>query len=79
MPRYAQKPPESGSTSVAYPTLTSSDSSLTETFDDDYAWESRVNDQANAKYFIRRITMYPGPWILQADGRSFYVSLGVKL
>lgn len=38
-----------------------------------------VNNLANAKYFNRRITMYPGPGILPADGRTFYISFGVKL
>jgi len=38
-----------------------------------------INNFTNEKYFNRRITMYPGPGILPADGRTFYVSLGIKL
>ena len=38
-----------------------------------------VNNAANAKYFTRRINMYPGPGILPADGRTFYLSFGIKL
>jgi Fe(3+) dicitrate transport protein len=38
-----------------------------------------VNNFTNEKYFSRRITMYPGPGILPADGRTFYISLGVKI
>lgn len=38
-----------------------------------------INNIANAKYFTRRINMYPGPGILPADGKSFYISLGLKL
>ena len=38
-----------------------------------------INNLGNAKYFTRRINMYPGPGILPADGRSFYVSFGIKL
>ena len=38
-----------------------------------------VNNFANEKYFNRRITMYPGPGILPADGRTFYISLGIKM
>lgn len=38
-----------------------------------------INNLANATYFTRRINMYPGPGILPADGRTFYVSLGVRL
>ncbi len=30
------------------------------------------------RYFTRRINMYPGPGILPADGRTFYVSLALK-
>ncbi len=52
-----------------------------------YQWkwitlQAGINNVANATYFTRRATSYPGPGILPADGRSFYVSLrwtiGVK-
>jgi len=38
-----------------------------------------INNLTNEKYFNRRITMYPGPGILPADGRTFHVSVGIKL
>lgn len=38
-----------------------------------------VNNIANKMYFNRRINMYPGPGILPADGRTFYVSFGIKI
>jgi Fe(3+) dicitrate transport protein len=38
-----------------------------------------INNLTNAKYFNRRISMYPGPGILPADGRSFYASLGLRI
>jgi Fe(3+) dicitrate transport protein len=38
-----------------------------------------VNNVTNEKYFNRRITMYPGPGILPADGRTCHVSIGVKI
>ncbi len=38
-----------------------------------------VNNFTNEKYFNRRITFYPGPGILPADGRTFYISLGLKI
>ncbi len=44
-----------------------------------YHFGAGVNNIANAHYFTRRINMYPGPGILPADGRTFYVSLGLKL
>jgi Fe(3+) dicitrate transport protein len=34
-----------------------------------------INNFTNEKYFNRRITMYPGPGILPADGRTFTISL----
>ncbi len=44
-----------------------------------YHVSASVNNIADKRYFNRRITMYPGPGILPADGRTFYISLGVKL
>ena len=44
-----------------------------------YHLSAGINNLADAHYFTRRINMYPGPGILPADGRSFYVSLGLKL
>ncbi|MEP7279588.1 MAG: TonB-dependent receptor, partial [Bacteroidota bacterium] len=37
-----------------------------------------INNLTNAKYFNRRITMYPGPGILPADGRTFRITAGIK-
>lgn len=44
-----------------------------------YHVSAGVNNLAGTHYFTRRINMYPGPGILPADGRTFYVSLGLKL
>jgi Fe(3+) dicitrate transport protein len=41
--------------------------------------ESSVNNLANRMYFTRRATGYPGPGILPSDGRSFFVTLQVKI
>ncbi|GAC1424752.1 MAG: TonB-dependent receptor [Chitinophagaceae bacterium] len=38
-----------------------------------------INNLTNEKYFNRRITFYPGPGILPADGRTFHVSIGIKI
>lgn len=38
-----------------------------------------INNLANAHYFNRRITFYPGPGILPADGRTFFISLGMNM
>lgn len=44
-----------------------------------YRLSAGINNLLNATYFNRRITFYPGPGILPADGRTFYVTLSVKL
>ncbi len=44
-----------------------------------YRVSAGVNNLANARYFTRRINMYPGPGILPADGRTFYVSLALRM
>ncbi len=44
-----------------------------------YHVSAGINNIANLRYFSRRINMYPGPGILPADGRTFYVSLGFKI
>ena len=48
-------------------------------FQGKYHVGATVNNFTNEKYFNRRITFYPGPGILPADGRTFTVSFGVKL
>ena len=40
--------------------------------------EGTVNNLANVAYFTRRATGYPGPGIIPGDGRSFYLTAGVK-
>jgi Fe(3+) dicitrate transport protein len=44
-----------------------------------YQISGGVNNLTNAKYFSRRINMYPGPGILPADGRTVYVTVGVRI
>ena len=41
--------------------------------------EGSVNNLADARYFTRRATGYPGPGILPSDGRSYFLTVGVKL
>jgi Fe(3+) dicitrate transport protein len=48
-----------------------------------YNWRSftfytGVNNLADKKYFTRRADGYPGPGILPADKRNFYVTLQFK-
>lgn len=49
-----------------------------------YSWKllsfsGGLNNITNNKYFTRRAESYPGPGIIPSDGRSFYVTVGVKL
>ncbi|MEO8403341.1 MAG: TonB-dependent receptor [Chitinophagaceae bacterium] len=44
-----------------------------------YFISAAVNNITDEQYFNRRITFYPGPGILPVDGRTFYVSFGLKL
>lgn len=45
-------------------------------FSSQYILKFGVNNLNNAVYFTRRINNYPGPGILPADGRTFYLSIG---
>jgi Fe(3+) dicitrate transport protein len=38
-----------------------------------------VNNAGDERYFTRRAGGYPGPGVLPADGRTFFVSFGAKL
>jgi len=44
-----------------------------------FSLEGSVNNLADARYFTRRADSYPGPGIIPADARSFYLTLQVKL
>lgn len=53
-------------------------------FSTSYSWskfklEGSINNLANAAYFTRRATGYPGPGILPSDGRGFYLTFQYKL
>jgi Fe(3+) dicitrate transport protein len=44
-----------------------------------FSLSAGINNLGDEKYFTRRINMYPGPGILPADGRSYFVSVGIKI
>lgn len=48
-------------------------------FTKQFRLSASVNNLTDEKYFNRRITFYPGPGILPADGRTFVVSIGFKM
>jgi Fe(3+) dicitrate transport protein len=48
----------------------------------EYKWlklEGSVNNVTNKMYATRRASGYPGPGLLTADGRGFYLTVGIKL
>ncbi|QQL48424.1 TonB-dependent receptor family protein [Mucilaginibacter ginkgonis] len=44
-----------------------------------YQFTCNINNMFDAKYFTRRINMYPGPGILPAEGRTFNIGVGIKI
>lgn len=49
-----------------------------------YKWrflslEASCNNLLDARYFTRRAEAYPGPGIIPAEGRSFFLTLGIEL
>jgi len=54
------------------------DASAEWSFGGHYRLSAGLNNIADARYYTRRINMYPGPGILPADGRTGYVSFAVK-
>lgn len=43
-----------------------------------YNLKAGVNNLTDARYFTRRSGGYPGPGVLPSDGRTWYVSVGLK-
>ncbi|MEO8473729.1 MAG: TonB-dependent receptor [Chryseolinea sp.] len=61
------------------PAYTVYDWSFNFSFLKQYHLSGGINNLLDARYFSRRINMYPGPGILPADGRTFYLTVGIKL
>ena len=40
--------------------------------------KSGINNLLNSNYFTRRSSGYPGPGVLPADGRTFFITAGIK-
>ena len=43
-----------------------------------FALEASINNLLNEQYFTRRADAYPGPGIIPADGRGFYLTLEMR-
>lgn len=61
------------------PAYTVSDLSAKYRFSEAIQLEASCNNLFNAMYFTRRAEAYPGPGLLPADGRSFYLTLQIQL
>ncbi len=55
------------------------DLSVNYKFMERYNVRAGLNNMSDASYFTRRAGGYPGPGLMPADGRNFYISLGLKL
>jgi len=71
--------PNAAATTGLIPAYAVQDLSLTYRFAKRYLFRAGVNNLTDARYFTRRAGGYPGPGILPADGRTGYVSMGLKL
>lgn len=65
-------------TTGVIPAYTVQDLSASFKFLKHYNVKAGVNNLTDERYFTRRAGGYPGPGILPADGRTFYVSAGIK-
>ncbi|MEP7277244.1 MAG: TonB-dependent receptor, partial [Bacteroidota bacterium] len=63
----------------AIPSYIIMDLSAEYTFNRRWALSSSINNLANHSYFTRRADSYPGPGIVPADARSFYLTLECRL
>jgi Fe(3+) dicitrate transport protein len=43
-----------------------------------YALRAGINNLTDKHYFNRRGASYPGPGLIPADGRTYYLSFGVR-
>ncbi|NBB20850.1 TonB-dependent receptor [Runella sp. CRIBMP] len=68
----------SAATTGVIPAYTVQDLSASFKFLKHYNLKAGVNNLTDKRYFTRRAGGYPGPGLMPADGRTFYVSAGVK-
>lgn len=70
--------PNAAATSGLIPAYSVQDLSAGYTLKKKYSLKTGVNNLTDATYFTRRAGGYPGPGIMPADGRTFYMTIGVK-
>ncbi len=69
----------SNATRGLIPTYQVLDASISYEFRSRYRLQVGINNLADARYFTRRATGYPGPGIIPAEARSFYVGVRVRI
>jgi Fe(3+) dicitrate transport protein len=70
--------PNATATSGLIPAYKVQDLSTSAKIRNHYILKAGVNNLSDARYFTRRAGGYPGPGLLPADGRTLYVSVGIK-
>ena len=70
--------PNAAATTGKIPAYKVQDLSISYRFLKHYNIKAGINNLTDARYFTRRAGGYPGPGLLPADGRTWYVSAGVK-
>ncbi|MCU0467326.1 MAG: TonB-dependent receptor [Arcicella sp.] len=70
--------PNAAATTGVIPAYQVQDLSANFKFLKHYNIKAGVNNLTDERYFTRRAGGYPGPGVLPADGRTFYISAGVK-
>lgn len=70
--------PNTAATTGVIPAYQVQDLSINFKFLKHYNLKAGANNLTDERYFTRRAGGYPGPGLLPADGRTFYVSAGVK-
>ncbi|PSL03786.1 TonB-dependent receptor [Cecembia rubra] len=71
--------PNAAATVGLIPAYQVQDLSGSATFKKRYILRGGINNLTNEMYFTRRAGGYPGPGIMPADGRTFYLTFGLKL
>ena len=70
--------PNAAATTGLIPAYQVQDLSASYKFLKHYNLKGGVNNLTNRSYFTRRAGGYPGPGLMPADGRTFYLSAGIK-
>jgi Fe(3+) dicitrate transport protein len=60
------------------PAYTVMDFNFSYTYQQRYIFKAGINNLSNAMYATRRASGYPGPGLLPANGRTFFVTFGTK-